>query len=166
MNYLITTKRLGMRFIRQEDSKYLQGIDKDPRVKRFYPEGTLTDKEIKEFITESIAACKEDNLPCLVIFRLKDDEFVGEAYFGQLNSGEHKVGYLFHEKFWNRGYGTEVLEALLNWAKSNIDDEYIIAFADKKNKGSLRVMQKCGMEFYKKDHYLDMDCHFYRIKNK
>ena len=31
--YLITTKHLGLRFIRKEDAKYLERIDKDPDVK-------------------------------------------------------------------------------------------------------------------------------------
>lgn len=164
--YLMYTKRLGMRFITESDSKYLQVIDKDPVVKKFFPEGTLTDQEIKEFIYESILACKEDQLPCLVIFQLKDDDFVGEAYFGQLETGEYKVGYLLRRKYWSKGYATEVLKALLNWAKIHIDTDYMIALADKKNKASFRVMEKCGMKYYKDGHHLGMDCHFYRIKNR
>lgn len=164
--YLIYTKHLGMRFITEGDAKYLQTIDKDPAVKKFFPEGTLTNKEIKEFIDESIIACKYEHLPCLVIFQLKNDDFVGEAYFGHLDTGEFKVGYLLHKKYWNKGYATEILEALLQWARNHINAEYIIAYADKNNKASFRVMEKCGMEYYKDGHYLDMDCHYYRIKNQ
>ncbi|HEM0318186.1 TPA: GNAT family N-acetyltransferase, partial [Legionella pneumophila] len=147
--YFIYTKHLGMRFITKGDSKYLQIIDKDPMVKKFFPEGTLTDEKISEFINECIVSCKNENLPCLVIFQLKDDDFVGEAYFGQLETGEFKIGYLLHEKYWNKGYATEILEALLTWAKNHIDTEYIIAFADIDNTASFRVMEKCGMKYYK-----------------
>ena len=162
--YLIYTKHLGMRFITQDDLKHLQTIDKDPEVKEFFPEGTLTDKQIKAFISKSILSCKNKQLPCFVIFRLKDGEFVGEAYFGQLDTGEFKVGYLIHKKYWNKGYATEILEALLDWAKKYIDTEYIIAYADKNNTASFRVMEHCGMEYYKEGRYLDMDCSYYRIK--
>ena len=164
--YQITTKRLGMRLIRKEDSKYLEHIDKDPDVKEFFPEGTLTDKEIKDFINQSIFTNKNKHLPCMVIFKLTTNEFVGEAYFNQLNSGEIKVGYLFHKKFWNKGYASEVLKALLDWAKINIDTDYIIAYADKENSASFRVMEKCGMKYYKDGKHKDMECHFYRIKNQ
>lgn len=164
--YLIYTKHLGMRFITKEDSKYLKVIDKDPAVKKFFPEGTLTDEKIREFINECIVSCKNEHLPCLVIFKLKNDDFVGETYFGQLETGEIKVGYLLHKKYWNKGYATEILKALLAWAKIHIDTEYIIAYADKDHAASFRVMEKCGMEYYKEVHHLDMDCHFYRIKNR
>jgi ribosomal-protein-alanine N-acetyltransferase len=164
--YLIYTEHLGMRFITKADLKYLQSIDKDPVVKKFFPEGTLTDEEIREFINECIVSCENKHLPCLVIFRLKDDDFVGEAYFGQLETGEYKVGYLLHKKYWNKGYATEILEALLTWAKTNIDAEYIVALADQDNGASFRVMEKCGMKYYKDGRYLNMDCSFYRIKNK
>lgn len=164
--YLFTTKHLGLRFIRKDDAKYLQHIDKDPDVKEFFPEGTLTDAEIREFINTSILKAKYENLPCMVIFQLKDNDFVGEAYFNQLSTGETKVGYLFHKKYWNKGYATEILKALLNWAKTNIDAEEIIAYADVENKASFRVMEKCGMKYYKDGMMLGMKCHFYRIKNK
>ncbi|HRD68806.1 MAG TPA: GNAT family N-acetyltransferase [Legionella sp.] len=164
--YLINTTHLGMRFIRKEDAKYLETLDKDPEVKEFYPEGALSDEEIREFIEESLINFKEKRLPCLVIFKARNDEFVGEAYFDQIETGEIKVGYLFHKKHWNKGYASEVLKALLNWAKLHIDTDYIIAYADRNNEGSFRVMEKCGMKYYKSGRYLGMDCHYYRKKNR
>lgn len=161
--YLIKTERLGLRFIRKEDAKYLEELDSDPVVKAFYPEGTLDAREINLFIKESIASCKIKNLPCFVIFTRDSGEFVGEAYFGQLNSGEIKVGYLLHQEHWNKGYATEVLNALLEWATCHIDTDTIIAFADKNNAASFHVMENCGMVYYKDDNYLDMECKFYRI---
>ncbi|WP_028388058.1 GNAT family N-acetyltransferase [Legionella fairfieldensis] len=164
-SYLITTKRLGLRLIRQDDLTYLETVDKDPLVKEFFPEGTLSRQEIKDFIRRCIVSNKTESLPCLVIFKLETNEFVGEAYFDQLETGEIKVGYLFHKKHWNKGYATEVLNALLAWAKNNIDTDYIIAYADKENQASFRVMEKCGMKPYKEGLYLGMKCQFYRIKN-
>lgn len=164
--YLIKTKHLGLRFIRKEDIDYLEELDKDPAVAKFFPEGTLNNEEIKAFINRCLTTCENKNLPCFVIFKLKSDEFAGEGYFDQLKSGEIKVGYLFHKKYWNRGYATEVLQALLDWAKTHIDTDYIIAYADKKNLASLRVMEKCGMKHYKDDYYMNMESRFYRIKNQ
>lgn len=164
--YLIKTKHLGLRLIRKEDINYLEELDSDPDVKEFFPEGTLRSPEIKDFIKHCISSSENKNLPCLVVFKLKDEAFVGEAYFDQIETGEIKVGYLFHKKYWNKGYATEVLTALLAWAKSHINTDYIIAYADKNNKASFRVMKKCRMEHYKDDYYLNMDCRFYRIKNQ
>ena len=89
---------------------------------------------------------------------------MGEAYFGQLDTGETKIGYLFHQRHWNKGYATEVLMALLDWAKIHMDTDYIVAFADKNNIASFHVMEKCGMQHYEDRNYLNMDSRFYRIK--
>ncbi|KGP64255.1 acetyltransferase [Legionella norrlandica] len=165
-DYLIKTKHLGIRFLKKDDDNYLKLVEKDPIVKEFFPEGPLSDKEIKDYINECLVTCKNKHLPCLVIFKLSNNEFVGEAYFDQIETGEIKVGYLLHQKFWNRGYATEMLKALLNWARDHIDTDYIVAYADKHNLASFRVMEKSGMKYYKKGRYLDMDCYFYRIRNR
>jgi RimJ/RimL family protein N-acetyltransferase len=162
--YLIKTEHLGLRFIRKKDVGYLKDLDKDPMVKKFFPEGTLSIREINEFIAESISACETNNLPCFVVFTLDPCEFVGEAYFGKLDTGETKIGYLFHQNHWNKGYATEVLKALIDWAKINMDTEHIVAFADKDNTASFHVMENCGMQHYKDENYLNMECKFYRIK--
>src|SRR5690242_9154757 len=103
-HYLIKTEHLGLRFIKKDDIKYLKILDKDPEVKKFFPEGTLSDDEIKKYVADCLISCKVRKLPCLVIFKLKNNNFVGEAYFDQLETGEIKVGYLFHKKYWNKGY--------------------------------------------------------------
>lgn len=162
--YLIKTRHLGLRFIREEDVVFLKEIDKDPAVKQFFPEGTLSTREIKEFIAESIELLKSDNLPCFVIFKLKTGEFVGEAYFGQLETGETKIGYLLHKKYWHRGYATEVVKGLINWANKHLDIDYLFAFGDKNNTATFRVLEKCGLKHYKDDVYLDMESRFYRIR--
>lgn len=154
-----------MRFIEKEDIDYLKTLDKDPKVTKFFPEGTLSDDEIKQFIRDCVEECKQEGLPCFVIFNLNTSNFVGEAYFDRLKSGEVKVGYLFHKQYWNKGYATETLSVLLDWARDHIDADYIVAYAHKDNKASIRVMKKCGMEYYKIDSYLGMESIFYRIKN-
>lgn len=164
--YLFETKHLGLRFIKKEDIDYLESLDQDPTVKEYFPEGTLSYREIKNYIEECLNNYENKGLPCLVIFKLQTSEFIGEAYFDEIDHGEIKVGYLFHKKFWNKGYATEVLQALLEWAKEHISADYIVAYADKENKASFRVMKKCGMEFYREGSYLDMECKFYRIKNR
>ncbi|MDI9819139.1 MULTISPECIES: GNAT family N-acetyltransferase [unclassified Legionella] len=164
--YLIKTKRLGLRFIKQEDSHYLEALDSDPEVKEFFPSGTLTREEIIALIDKCLSDCDHKELPCFIIFELKSEKFVGRAHFDQLDTGEIKVGYLLHKAFWDKGYATEVLQALLQWAKNHIDADEIIAYADKDNTASFRVMEKCGMTYYKDGYYKDMPSQFYRIKNK
>lgn len=82
-----------------------------------------------------------------------------------LENNEVEVGYLLHKNYWGKGYATEALNALLNWAKKNIKRQYIIAFAPTHHVASQRVMEKCGMTLYKTDIAHGVECKFYRIKN-
>lgn len=85
--------------------------------------------------------------------------------FGPIDTGEIEVGYLLHKVFWGKGYASEALMFLLEWAKENIQAEYIIAFAPVEHLASARVMQKCGMKHYKNDNAKGVAGCFYRIKN-
>jgi RimJ/RimL family protein N-acetyltransferase len=61
---------------------------------------------------------------------------------------------------------TEAVARLLKYAREHIDVDYIIAYADVGNIGSTRVMEKCGMTYYKNDIAKGIECRFYRIKNR
>ena len=55
------------------------------------------------------------------------------------------VGYVLARSFWNRGYMTEAVQAVLAWA-SQLPDVYAVgAFCDIENVASTRVMEKAGM---------------------
>jgi RimJ/RimL family protein N-acetyltransferase len=58
------------------------------------------------------------------MFEIASGEFVGRGGFGSIN-GEVEVGHLLHKKYWSKGYATEALSALLEWAKENIKTESI-----------------------------------------
>ena len=108
---------------------------------------------------------KKDCLALLCLIA-NQGEFIGRCGFGPVETGEIEVGYLLHKKFCRQGYASEALAVLLEWARKNIKMDYIIAFAPVEHIASQRVMQKCGMEYYKNDIAKGVACCFYRIKNR
>ena len=163
--YMIKTKRLGLRPFQQSDIDYLAELNSDPDVRQFFPDGTQNREQTEARMNDFISYYKEKGLPCFVMFELESGEFVGRCGFGPVETGEVEVGYLLHKKFWGKGLASEVLTVLLEWAKQNINADYIIAFAPIEHVASQRVMQKCGMEHYKNDIAKGVQCSFYRIKN-
>jgi len=164
--YLIKTKHLGLRLLVAEDIIYLEALESDPDVKRYFPDGARGRDKTEAMIKKFISFYEKSKLPCFLLFNLESNEFVGRAGFGIAETGETEVGYVLHKKFWGKGYASEVVTALLEYAKINIDADYIIAYADVGNVGSFRVMEKCGMSFYKSGVAKEIECHFYRIKNR
>lgn len=80
-----------------------------------------------------------------------DGEIIGEA--GLFNSFGYKkileLGYILDNKYWNRGYGTEICEGLLNYGFNVLGLEKIIARMYPENIGSIRICEK--LNFVKVD---------------
>lgn len=163
--YLFTTERLGFELLKEEHLEYLATLDSDPDVRRFFPDGVANREQIQARMREFISYYEEHQLPIFVIFELETGEFVGRAGFILLDTGEIEVGYVFHKHSWGKGYATETLQALLKWAKKNVQAEYIVAYTVTEHTASLKVLEKCGMKFYKKEEVKGMECRFYQIKN-
>jgi len=165
-NYSIKTKRLGLRLLQANDIVYLEELENDPDVKEFFPDGPRDRVKTEDMIKRFIAAYEENGLPCFLLFNLESDEFIGRAGFGITEIGDTEVGYVLHKKFWSKGYASEAVARLLKYAREHIDVDYIIAYADVGNIGSTRVMEKCGMNYYKNAIAKGIECRFYRIKNR
>jgi len=165
-DYLIKTKHLGFRLLQQEDIQYLAELNSDPDVRRFFPDGIQNREQTEARINELISYYEKHKIPCFVMFDLQSGEFVGRSGFALTETDEIEVGYILQKKFWGKGLASEALAALLQWARHNIAAEYIIAFAPIEHHASQRVMQKCGMEYYKKAIAKGVECCFYHIKIK
>lgn len=59
-----------------------------------------------------------------------------------------EIGYGIHHKYRNRGYMTEAVIAMCNWALNQQEVKYIIAETEKDNLASQKVLQKAGMILY------------------
>ena len=61
-----------------------------------------------------------------------------------------EIGYGIFPNIWGKGYGTEILECLLSFAKKNKDVDKIIAIADPNNLASIKMLTKAKFKFEKK----------------
>jgi RimJ/RimL family protein N-acetyltransferase len=73
-----------------------------------------------------------------------DGDIIGEA--GLFNSfGNEKIlelGYILDNKYWNRGYGTEICSGLLDYGFNVLGVDKIIARMYPENIGSIRICEK------------------------
>ena len=63
----------------------------------------------------------------------------------QHNSIEAEIGWAISDKYRNRGFATEAAQALVAYGFAEVGLARIVAFTEKDNYASLRVMQKIGM---------------------
>ena len=82
------------------------------------------------------------------MIELKDGTHIGELCFKGLDSnGVVEIGYGIVEKYQERGYATEAVKALSQWAFQEPKVTAIEAEIDDKNIASKKVLEKCGFVF-------------------
>lgn len=63
---------------------------------------------------------------------------------------EHRkaeAGYWILPQFWNKGYATESLNAVINYWKNEKQIHRLEAFVEEGNKASSRILEKCGFHY-------------------
>ncbi len=92
-----------------------------------------------------------------LVFQKETGKLIGRAglehreIYGET---ELELGYLIGKKYQGQGYATEVCQAILEYAKENIDFEHINCVVQKGNNASIHMAQKLGF-VYQEDYDLD-----------
>jgi RimJ/RimL family protein N-acetyltransferase len=55
-----------------------------------------------------------------------------------------EVGYWLGRDFWRKGYSTEAMRLMLNFAFTELDLARVYAMVHEKNAASMRLLEKCG----------------------
>lgn len=73
-----------------------------------------------------------------------EDKMVADiCIYGEPNAdGEIEIGYGTYDEFQNKGYMTEIVRGIIEWAKSQPKVKSIIASTDKTNIASFKVLEK------------------------
>lgn len=140
---VLSTARLLLRAPRQADANAIAALASDLRVAANttripHPYG-VTDAE--QFIT---AANKRDGEASFVVMR-------GEALIGacglDCRDDGIELGYWLGVPFWGRGFTTEAVRALIDYAFDDLHYETLQAGARVTNPASRRVLEKCAFQW-------------------
>ncbi len=145
--------RLAIHDLRSKDLEQLLAISSDPIVARTNDYLPADETALQAWLEETVVS--EANQPRTShhsAIRLKNtDEIIG--WIGlQLNDepqlGRIDFGYALRPKFWNKGYMTEAVHAMLRYSFETLEARIVTAFHLNDNAASGRVMLKAGMRAY------------------
>jgi len=148
--YLLESERLYFRNFIPEDCEEMFLLNADWDVLKYTGDEVFnTIAEARDFYEKYQTEVYEKHGYGRMITILKStNEIIGWCGLKYLpENDEVDLGYRFHKRFWNNGYGTEAAIACLNYAYNNLKLKTIVAFADEKNIGSCRVLEKSGFRF-------------------
>ena len=147
MRIITQTPRLIIReFIPEEQETYLHHFT-DEEVCLYLPQRT-TEERINIFQTALAAYANSKLMGIWGMFNKQTDEFIGSCLLRPFNNNPRilEVGYSMDKKYWGKGIGTEMAEAMVahSFADENIDE--VVAVTVPENIASQRVLEKAGLK--------------------
>lgn len=101
---------------------------------------------LEQTILPNVADKSKDYLYCTLWTAISkaENKMVGDlCLYGEPNEkGEIEIGYGVYEEYRNRGFMTEMVQGMIEWAKTQPKIKAIIASTDKTNLASFRVLEK------------------------
>lgn len=140
---IFETNRLIIRLISEADSNNYFDMMGNSNVMDLVPRKIMTreesDKHLNNFIDKYDTQLSQN---VWAIEEKENNEFIGLCGLLKNSENEDELGYRLREKFWNKGYGTEVTKSLISFGFNDLQMEKIIADVDLKNLNSIKILDK------------------------
>ena len=142
----IEAERLILRKPRVDDATAVfAGWVQDPDVTYFLTWRPHENIEMtKSVLEKTIAAWEQDFRFPFVIADKNTNQLVGMIEI-RMEGHQAELGYVLAKVVWGKGYMTEAVQALINWAFQQPTIYRVYATTSVDNAGSQRVMEKAGM---------------------
>jgi len=143
----LETTRLFFRQPKSEDAEWIfESYAQDTDVTRYLtwqPHKNID--ETRAFLARCDFDWKSEIAFPLVITRKDNGEPIGMVEI-RINGFKADIGYLLTKKEWGKGYMTEAVQKIVDWALGQEEIYRVWAVCDIDNSPSARVMEKVGMK--------------------
>ena len=147
---VLTTQRLNLRRMTVEDSEFILELLNDPAFVQFVGDkGVRSADDARQYIVTGPMASYEQHDFGLWVVEPKGTN-TAAGICGLLKREaltDVDIGFAFLPRFRSMGYAFEAAEAVLDYGRTTLGLERIVAITDEANAGSLRVLEKIGMRF-------------------
>ncbi len=158
---VIETERLIIRMVRRQDAKDLYELCRRPETSRFslwHPHASLA--ETKDFISYQLSLYRKRQCMFFVVEEKETGRVMGTCSYVSMDSNYKiaEIGYSVLSDLWNKGYATEIAEALCGYAFDRIGVQRVFARILPQNTASRSVLLKVGFSYEgteKKGFYFD-----------
>ena len=150
---ILETVRLILRHLEPADLNDLFALYRDPEIRRYFPDGTLTYAETKAELDWFLNGHPQH--PELGLWATIDkatNQFIGRC--GLLpwtidGRFEVEVAYLISKTHWGQGLGSEAAQGIRDYAFTQLNLTRLVCLIDPENLASIRVATKMGLTFEK-----------------
>ena len=164
----ITTDRLVLRRSVPEDAETISAYRRDPTVNRQQGwDRTDVDSVRADIVEMSRRSPGEPGgWVQFTVHQREGGRIIGDVGLSVADGEPEviKVGYTIASEFQGRGFATEAIRALMDYAFHTLGAEVVRAHASAMNTPSIRVAEKVGMHLIEKVEYRDGDEVWYGVR--
>ena len=145
----INTRRLSLRPIRAEDVDDFYAVYSDPEVMRYWSTPPLPDREAaSKLISEIHEGFERHELLKWGIALRTNEKLIGSVtiFHPDFTHRRSEIGYALARPYWRQGYMIETLNAVLNYAFTELNMHRIEADVDPRNEASARTLERLGFQ--------------------
>jgi RimJ/RimL family protein N-acetyltransferase len=146
---IITTPRVVLRWISEDDIDSLYEIFSSPQVMRYWSSPPLADREAAAELQREIAGGNESETMFKWGIALRDSNTVigtTTLFNLSLDNGRAELGYAMAHAHWGKGYMNEALTALVSHAFEVMELRRLEADVDPRNAASIRTLERLGFQ--------------------
>ncbi len=166
---LFETLRLYARRLNTQDLAAFHDLQGNPTVMQYTTGRPLSRKENQADLQKVIQAYQkeEEEFWVWACILKRDLDMIGTVALVRNDEGEMEIGYRIRQKYWSRGYGTEMTEGLIQHAFEKAGMPVLHAYVVRENQASIRVLEKVGFQFMKEYWNEEFSCwdRIYRLTN-
>lgn len=169
---IIDTENLLLRYFSMNDAEKVYSMSIEEGMKKWIPDQVYKNLEEAEEVIEYLCSQylrRPDprKSPFVLGIELKNNnELIGHIGLSPLED-DVEIGYAIEDKHQGKGYATEAVKAMSEWALKSISLSSVLAVVASENANSCRVLEKAGYGLIeeKEREYLGSIrlCRLYRI---
>jgi RimJ/RimL family protein N-acetyltransferase len=143
----ITTERLHLRILGENDSTDFFGYRSLPEVGRYQGWRPVTLHEIEGFIASNLQIIPNTPGTWLQLaVCLREGQLIGDVGIHFLeNAAQVEIGYTLSPVFQGKGYAVEAVRAVMDYLFHDLHKHRITASVDPENLKSIKLLEKLGM---------------------
>ncbi len=150
MEPIFETEKFTVRKLKLSDFEPFHEMQHNINVMQYVRGAAMTFQENKDELPKLIEFYDkpENDFWIYAIERKQDGFFVGTIAFVKDENNDDEIGYRFLEKYWGKGYGTEIVEGMICYCKK-VGFVKLVACVVNKNVASTKIIKKAGFTFIK-----------------
>ena len=145
----ISSSRVSLRELRDEDVCGFFAIFSDPEVMRYWSRLPVADmEEARRMLTDIRDRVQQRSFFKWGITRNTDERLIGTCtlFHVEIDHRRAEVGYALGREYWGKGYMQEALNGLINFSFNELNMHRIEADVDPRNAASIKTLERLGFQ--------------------